>query len=174
MDQTRRAMGDPADNDSEQRDSDQELLPRPDLRQSLCHTMLASAFVLLGVFNPFARGTEAVFHSWMMVVLAVVVALSWVHLAHRLERWRGMPPELRERSARSAEELRQRAVSHLLMGLLALLLTGFSLVGTLKREQLGLERAEGREWLPWVAALVGAGSLAILAAAARDLLERKK
>lgn len=167
-------MGEPADNDSEQRAGAGDLPPRPDLRQSLCHTLLASAFVLLGVFNPFARGTEAAFHSWMMLVLAAVVALSWFYLALRWRRWIRVPPELRERSVRSAEELRQRAVSHLLMGLLALLLTGFSLVGTLKSEQLGVERAGGRGWLPWVAALVGLGSLAVLAAAARDLLGRRK
>ena len=29
---------------------------RPDLRQSLCHTLLASSFVLLGVLNPFTPG----------------------------------------------------------------------------------------------------------------------
>ena len=69
---------------------------RPDLRQALCHTLLAAAFVLVGILNPFAAGAvETRFHGWMMVVLVLAVVLSWWVMIRRWRKWIGLPPQVR-------------------------------------------------------------------------------
>ncbi len=147
-----------------------EVPPQPDLRQSFSHTLLAAAFILLGVTNPFARqGTEASFHTWMMAALAVVVALSWSFLVRRWLQWRRLPEGIRARVVRSLEDLRQRAVSHVLMALLALLLSGFALLGRLEVLGDGAPSASERLLLGF-GGLVGVGAVAVAARCARDFL----
>lgn len=147
-----------------------EVPPQPDLRQSFSHTLLAAAFILLGVTNPFSpRGTEAAFHSWMMVALAVVVAMSWSFLVCRWMRWRRLPAVIRARVVRSPEDLRQRAVSHLLLALLALLLSGFALLGRL--EVLDEDGpSAGERILLILGGIVGVGAVAVATRCIRDLL----
>jgi hypothetical protein len=147
-----------------------EIPAQPDLRQSFSHTLLAAAFILLGVTNPFSpRGAEARFHSWMMWALAVVVALSWSFLVRRWLRWRRLPAEIRARIVRPVEDLRQRAVSHALMALLALLLSGFALLGRL--EVLGeADPTAGERLVLCFGGLIGVGAVAVAARCARDFL----
>jgi predicted membrane protein len=151
-----------------------EVPPQPDLRQSFSHTLLAAAFILLGVTNPFApRGVEAAFHSWMMWALVVVVTFSWSFLVRRWLRWRRLPAPLRARVVRSPEDLRQRAVSHVLMALLSLLLSGFALLGRL--EVLGDDGpSAGERLLLGAGGVVGIGAVAVVARCVRDLLALRR
>lgn len=151
-----------------------QIPPRPDLRQSLCHTLLAVGFILLGTLNPFVVGTtEASFHSWMMVALGVAVILSWYVFARRWMRWTTVPKEIRAVAVRPVVEIRQRAVSHLMMSLLALLLTGFSFLGLIAVP--GDDPAGALDKL-----MMGAGGIAAVAAVAiltrtlRDLIALKR
>ncbi len=141
--------------------------PRPDLRQSLCHTLLASAFVLLGVLNPFAGGTEAQFHWWMMVILVIAVAASWSYVTRRWLAWRELPQEIKVVQARAARYDSERAKSHLLMSALALLLTGFAFLGRAvipdMSESLFLEA------LFYTAAFIALVSTTVFSRAVRDL-----
>jgi len=104
----------------------------PDLRQSICHTLMAAGFVILNLQNPFVSGgLERSFHTWMMVALAVAVVFSWYFFYRRLRAWRSVPQEVRARVTRRPRDLRQRAVSHLLMSLLAMMLTALGYLGRL-------------------------------------------
>jgi len=151
-----------------------EVPPPPDLRQSFSHTLLAAAFILLGVTNPFSpRGTEAAFHSWMMLALAAVVVMSWSFLARRWLRWRRLPAAVRARVVRPLDDLRQRARSHLLMALLALLLSGFALLGRL---ELLDDRgpSAGERLLLVIGGIVGVGAVAVAARCVRDVIALRR
>lgn len=147
-----------------------ELPPRPDVRQSMCHTLLAAGFCLLAVLNPFdTGGAEGAFHRWMMIALGVAVAISWYVLSRRWTRWKAVPAELRSAVRRTPAELRQRAIGHLMMALLALLLTAFSFLGRATGPAAG-------NYALWELLLLGAGGVVAIAAVAvlvrtlRDLL----
>jgi hypothetical protein len=144
--------------------------PRPDLRQSLCHTLLAVGFIVLGLLNPVVvESTEASFHTWMMVALGVAVVLSWYVFVRRWLRWSTMPREIRAVAVRSVAEIKQRAISHLMMALLALLLTGFSFLGL-----VAVPDQEGLRWIDVLLMTVGGvtavGAVAILSRTLRDLI----
>jgi hypothetical protein len=144
--------------------------PRPDLRQSMCHTLLALGFVLLGLLNPFVIGsTEATFHTWMMVALGVAVLFSWYVFVRRWMRWSAVPRQLREAALRSATEIKQRAVSHLMMALLALLLTVFSFLGLMAVPGEG-ETAIVDKLLLLAGGIAAVAAVAILARTLRDLI----
>jgi hypothetical protein len=103
---------------------------RPDLRQSLCHTLLAASFVLVGVLNPFTSGdAEARFHMWMMAVLVAAVIVSWWVMIRRWLKWIILPEEIRTVQNHGARFDLGRAGSHALMSALALLLTLFAFLG---------------------------------------------
>ena len=108
----------------------QDIPIRPDLRQSLCHTLLAAAFVIVGIVNPFAGGSiETELHGWMMVVLLIVVVLSWLVMVRRWRRWVGLPEQIKLVQNEGARLDRSRAKSHALMSALALMLTVFAFIG---------------------------------------------
>jgi hypothetical protein len=151
-----------------------QIPPRPDLRQSLCHTLLAVGFILLGTLKRFVvEEGETSFHWWMMVALGAFLVLSWYVFARRLIRWNAVPKEIREIAVRSAAELKQRAISHLMMALLALLLTGFSFLGLIAMSSDGSIGAIDKF-------LMGAGGVAAVAAVAiltrtlRDLMALRR
>jgi hypothetical protein len=151
-----------------------EIPPRPDLRQSLCHTLLAAGFSLLAVLNPFdTGGAEGAFHSWMMVALGVAVVASWYVLSRRWIKWRSVPAELRAAVQRAPAELRQRAISHLMMALLALLLTAFSFLGRASGPAAG-NYTTGELLLFGVGAVVAIAAVAVLVRTLRDLLNLRR
>jgi len=147
--------------------------PRPDVRASLCHTLLASGFILLGVQNPFAEGGSGpAFHSWMMGALAVVVAHSWWMVARRLLSWRALPEEIRARASRGPADVRQRALNHLTMALLALLLTAFSFLGRIAAPEVRYDEVADTALLS-VGIVTAACAVAAIASAFRDLTHQR-
>ncbi len=154
--------------------SDQQALPRrPDLRQSLSHTLLASAFVLVGILNPFASdGAEAEFHWWMMVVLAVTVVLSWYFVIRRWLGWRSLPIKIKVVQAQIARYDRDRARSHALMSALALLLTMFAFLSRAVEPDTG--RSSVDNILFYIACTVTVLSAGTLSGSIRDILAQHR
>lgn len=147
-----------------------QIPPRPDLRQSLCHTLLAVGFILLGSLNPFVvESTEASFHSWMMLALGIAVIFSWYVFARRWMRWSAVPKEIRAVAVRPAVEIRQRAISHLMMSLLALLLTGFSFLGLIAVPHQG-QAAMLDKLMMGTGGVAAVAAVAILTRTLRDLI----
>lgn len=147
--------------------------PFPDLRQSLCHTLLAAAFVLLGVLNPFAGSDGGVrLHWWVMGLLVIFALISWFFAAKTWVAWQKTPRRVRLLQIEAARLDRNRAQSHGLMSALSLLLTGFAFLGgafipeitegTLNRILFGF------------AVLIAVLSAAILTRVIRDWLIRRK
>ncbi len=146
----------------------------PDLRQSMCHSLMAAGFITLNLQNPFVvSGLEDTFHTWMMVALAIVVVLSWYFFARRLRAWRAVPSEMRARVTRRPRDLRQRAISHLLMSLLAIMLTALGYLGTLAVPHEG-ERTLMDTLLLCAGGVVGVLAVAILAGTVRDIIAAQK
>ncbi|MCP4604099.1 MAG: hypothetical protein GY847_26850 [Proteobacteria bacterium] len=146
---------------------------RPDLRQSLSHTLLAAAFVLLGILNPFAgNDAETRFHWWMMVVLAVTVALSWYFAITRWLNWRSLPANIKTAQAQMARYDRGRAKNHALMSALALLLTVFAFLGHATMPEI--TRSLLDEILFCIASAVAVVSTAVFSASIRDILAQHK
>ncbi|MCP4679285.1 MAG: hypothetical protein GY854_28115 [Deltaproteobacteria bacterium] len=145
----------------------------PDLRQSLCHTLLAAAFVLVGMLNPFADGgTEASFHWWMMVVLAISAVMSWSYVFSRWRAWRGTPKEIKAAQILGARQDRDRARSHALMAALSLMLTMFAFLG--RAAIPDMHKSLLHEILFYTAAFVSVLSTTVLSRAVRDLLFQRK
>ena len=148
--------------------------PRPDLRQSLCHTLLAAGFSLLAVLNPFdTGGTEGTFHTWMMIALGLAVLASWYVFSRRWIKWKILPAEVRDAVRRTAAELRQRAISHLMMALLALLLTAFSFLGRATGPAAG-NYSGGELLLLGLGGVVAIAAVAVLVRTLRDLLTLRR
>ena len=144
--------------------------PRPDLRQSLCHTLLVVGFVLLGTLKRFViEDSETTFHWWMMVALGAFLVFSWYVFARRLIRWNAVPKPIREIAVRPAAELKQRAISHLMRALLALLLTGFSFLGLMAMSEEGGTGALDK-FLMATGGIAAVAAVAILTRTLRDLL----
>jgi len=142
----------------------------PDLRQSMCHTLMAAGFVLLNLLNPtVVSDPRGSFHQWMMLALAIVVVLSWYFFSRRLRAWRAVPAEIRARVTRRPRDLKQRAVSHLLMSLLAI---GLTSLGTLVHLITSGEEAKSAAEvvLLGLGALVGVAAVAIFAGTVRDII----
>ena len=153
--------------------SGSEVPPPPDLRQSICHTLMASGFVLLVIQNPFSVGTlEGTFHTWIMLALLFVVMLSWYFFSRRLRTWKKVPSSVRARATRRPRDLRQRAISHLLMSLLALTLTALGYLASLavpssQNETIASYIVVG------MSGLVGVLSVATFTRTIRDLLSAR-
>jgi len=150
--------------------NDSQTLPvMPDLRQSICHTLLAAAFILVGVLNPFAgQGVQASFHAWMMVALLLVVALSWYFLFRAWNRWRNASDKVRAIQVLKVNRKRGRARSHALMSALSILLASFAFLGRAtvpEGEATLLDEA-----LFVTGALIVIGGTAVLAQSLRNLI----
>lgn len=153
---------------------DQSLPAIPDLRQSMCHTLMAAGFVLLNLQNPsVVGGLEGTFHFWMMFALGVVVILSWYFFTRRFRAWRAVPSEIRARVTRPPRDLKNRAVSHLLMSLLAVMLTALGYLG-----QLAVSPDGGRDLmgnlLLGAGAIVGVAAVAIFVRTVRDIIASRR
>ncbi len=153
--------------------SGSEIPPPPDLRQSICHTLMASGFVLLVVQNPFSvSNLEGTFHTWIVLALLLVVLLSWYFFSRRLSTWKKVPLSVRARATRRPRDLRQRAISHLLMSLLALTLTALGYLAS-----LAVPSSQDETMMQYVivgtSGLVGVLSVAIFARTVRDLLSAR-
>ncbi len=145
----------------------------PDLRQSLCHTLLAAAFVLVGMLNPFAGdGTEASFHWWMMVVLAISVVMSWGYVLSRRRAWRGTPGQVKAAQILEARQNKDRARSHALMAALSMMLTVFAFLG--RAVIPDMHQSLLSEILFCTAAAVAVLSTTVLCSAIRDLLFQRR
>jgi len=145
----------------------------PDLRQSLCHTLLAAAFVLVGMLNPFAGDdTEAGFHWWMMVVLAVSAVISWGYVLSRWRAWRGTPGQVKVAQILEARQNKDRARSHALMAALAMMLTVFAFLG--RAVMPDMHKSLLSEILFYTAAVVAVLSTTVLSGAIRDLLFQRR
>lgn len=142
----------------------------PDLRQSLCHTLMALGFFMLNKLGPYAPGkSESQFHYWIVLALGVVVVLSWYFFVKRLKAWRQVPSELKARFTRQPSELKQRAISHLLMSLLALTLTALAFLPyTFYADFESLKLKDF--FIISAGAFVGIISVAVLSRTVRDLI----
>ena len=151
-----------------------DLPPTPDIRQSVCHTLMAAAFMLLNLLNPIdARDMESTLHSWTVIALVFVVVVSWIFFTKRLKAWRAVPPEIRARVTRRPQDLKQRAVSHLIMSLLAVLLTAFALYAGLEVPVERFSEAANNALLVAVSA-VGVLAMAVLARTVRELISVRR
>jgi hypothetical protein len=151
-----------------------QIPPRPDLRQSLCHTLLVVGFVLLGTLRRFViEDSETGFHWWMVAALAAFLVFSWYVFARRMVRWKAVPKAIREIAIRPAAELKQRAISHLMMALLALLLTGFSFLGLMAMSD-DSESGTLDKFLMVAGGVAAVASVAILTRTLRDLMALKR
>ena len=140
----------------------------PDLRQALCHTLLAVAFILLGVKNPFALGDGPVqFRSWMIVLMGGVVAISWGFVMARWFSWHRLPDDKRAQGA--VERTRGRALNHAMISALALMLTVFSFLGLI----LGIDEGNNDSLLHFGMG-VAAICLIVLGVSVRDVLSLSK
>jgi hypothetical protein len=102
----------------------------PDLRQSICHTLVAAGFILANLQNPVEAKAEGPgFHLVFMLILAVAVVFSWLFFYRRFSDWKKIPSDIRSRATQSPAALKNRAVSHLLMALLAFGLTALGYIG---------------------------------------------
>lgn len=161
-------------NDIDSRDlspkSDPPESPRvpPDFRQTLSHSTLAAAFILIGVANPFSKdSSDEKFFTWMFAVLIIVVALSWGFVIKRWLRWRQLDPVLRRSLVGQLRLDRTRTTRDGLMGALSLLLTCFTFLS-----RLGIEVPDGGETfdIPLViGGVIGALAAAVLSSVARDV-----
>ena len=148
----------------------QNLPPSPDIRQSLCHTVVAAGFFLINLQNPFSKNAaEDVFHLAVMVVLPLVFFFSWYFFYTRLKAWKKIPVDIRNRITRTPLALKNRAVSHMLMALLAAGLTALGYLG-----HLFSPPEQTQQLIPNILlaadSLVGILAIAILARTIRDLL----
>lgn len=145
----------------------------PDLRQTLCHTLLAAAFALLWVFNPLGgKSREQLLPLWVMVFIVGFAATSWVVVLRSRSAWLKAPSHLRKRQAQAAALDKNRAQSHGLMSALSLLLTGFAfLAGAFIPEV-----TEGlfNRILFGCALVVAMLSAAVLTRAVRDLIVQRR
>ncbi len=153
--------------------SGSEIPPPPDLRQSICHTLMASGFVLLVIQNPFSVGNlEGTFHTWIILALLFVVMLSWYFFSRRLRTWKKVPSSVRARATRPPRDLKQRAISHLLMSLLALALTALGYLAS-----LAVPSSQNETVVNYIivgtSGLVGVLSVAIFTRTVRDLLSAR-
>ena len=142
----------------------------PDLRQSLCHTVMAMGFFMLYKLNPATHGdTETAFYFWLVLAVAFVALFSWYSFGRRLKAWRRVPSSIRSRFIRRPADLKQRAVTHLLISLLALTLTALAFSPYALHSDLeGLAVTD--IILMICGAIVGIVSVAILSRTVRDLL----
>jgi len=151
-----------------------QIPPRPDLRQSLCHTLIVVGFILLGTLNRFViKDAAPSFHLWMMVALGAFLVASWYVFVRRWLRWSTVPQEIRAVAVRPAAELKQRAVSHLMMALLALMLTGFSFLGVVALPNDG-ESLVVDKFLLATGGVAAVAAVAILTRTLRDLLALRR
>jgi Na+/pantothenate symporter len=154
--------------------NDPKTLPaRPDLRQSICHTLLAAAFILVGILNPFSnKGVEASFHAWMMLALIVVVVFSWYFLVRSWLRWRTVPQKIQAIQIQKVNRKRGRARSHALMSSLSILLASFAFLG-----RAAIPEGEATlidEALFYTGAVIVIAGTAVLAQALRNLIAINK
>ena len=153
--------------------SGSEVPPPPDLRQSICHTLMASGFVLLVIQNPFSVGSlEDTFHTWTILALLLVVMFSWYFFSRRLRTWKKVPSSVRARATRRPRDLKQRAISHLLMSLLALTLTALGYLAS-----LAVPPSQNETIVNYIivgtSGLVGVLSVATFTRTIRDLLSAR-
>lgn len=142
----------------------------PDLRGSLCHTIMAAGFFLINVQNPYRRHfIEDKLELFVMMAIPIAIGFSWYNFYKRFSQWRKTPLEVRNRLTRSPESLRNRAVSHLLMALLAAGLTALGYIGHI------VEHAEVNPGMAdnvflGLDALVGIIAIATVSRTIRDLM----
>jgi|GEM_PF-4571813 len=99
----------------------------PDLRASICHTSMAAGFLLINLQNPYRVPLhETKVELLVMMSLPVIVFLSWSMFVRRFRNWQRLTTEQQQRITRTPKSLLNRAVTHLLMALLA---TGLTLLG---------------------------------------------
>ena len=129
---------------------------------------------MLGTLKRFVvDDDETSFHWWMMVALGAFLVLSWYVFVRRLLRWNAVPKEIREVAIRSAAELKQRAISHLMMALLALLLTGFAFLGLIAMSRDG-EIGSIDKLLMGAGGVAAVAAVAILTRTLRDLMALRR
>ena len=152
---------------------DEILPPFPDLRQTLCHTLLAAAFALLWVFNPISgKSVEHKLPLWVMVFIVGFAISSWVVVLRARSAWLRAPSHLRLAQSQTAALDKNRAQSHGLMAALSLLLTGFAfLAGAFIPE---ITEGVLNRILFGAAVLVATLSAAVLTRAVRDLFIQRK
>ncbi len=134
---------------------------------------MASGFVLLVIQNPFFVGNlEGTFHTWIILALLFVVMLSWYFFSRRLRTWKKVPSSVRARATRPPRDLKQRAISHLLMSLLALALTALGYLAS-----LAVPSSQNETVVNYIivgtSGLVGVLSVAIFTRTVRDLLSAR-
>ncbi len=142
----------------------------PDLRQSLCHTLLAMGFFMLYKLGPSAGGdSDTSFYLGIVLALVFVALFSWYSFGRRLKTWRRVPSSVRSRFTRRPTELKQRAITHLLISLLALTLTALAFSPyALRSDFEGLSAMDITMII--CGAIIGIVSVAILSRTVRDLL----
>ena len=146
----------------------------PDIRQSVCHTLMAAGFVFLNLLNPInSEESQSALHSWTITALVFVVFISWIFFTRRLRAWRAVPTEIRMRVTRRPQDLKQRAVSHLIMSLLAVLLTAFALYAGIEVPTDRFSETVNNTLLVTVSA-VGVLAMAVLARTVRELITIRK
>ena len=152
-------------------DTPDETVLLPDIRQSICHTLIAVAFGLIHVQNPVKEALRNnILSLVVLAALPIAVGISWQFFIRRLSAWKALPQETRSRLTRTPGSLRTRAISHLLMALLAAALTAIRYIGHLVSP---LESSYGvvGAWIILAAdALVGVLSVAVAASSVRDLI----
>ena len=160
---------------SKQTDSDMSVTPEevalPDIRQSLAHTILAFGFVLINVQNPFK---EHIFDNWMnavvLISMPIAAIISWVLFAKRLKVWKNLPQDIRSRITKTPELLKNRAVTHMLISLLA---AGLAAIGYIGHLVSPLQNHFGDGLTNAILsadAVVGVISISILSSTVRDLV----
>ena len=140
----------------------------PDIRLSICHTILAAGFLLLNIQNPYK--VENVLFLVIMLLMPVVAVFSWYFFFKRLKVWKKIPPDLRNRVTRTPGVLKNRAFSHLLMSLLAACLTALGYIGHLISPIESRYNQIVEILILSLDGLIGVTAIAVLSRTIRDLL----
>lgn len=139
----------------------------PDIRLSICHTALAGGFLLLNIQNPYKL--ENIMYLIIMSAMPIVAVISWYFFVKRLQVWKKIPPEIRNRITRTPAALKNRAFSHMLMSLLAASLTALGYIGHLISPLQEQYNKVIEIIVLSLDGLIGVVAIAVLARTVRDL-----
>ncbi|MBN2802272.1 MAG: hypothetical protein JXR91_04170 [Deltaproteobacteria bacterium] len=143
----------------------------PDIRQSMAHTALAFGFVLINLQNPYK---DQLLDNWINAVvffaMPIAAIISWVLFFIRLGVWKKIPLNTRAVITKTPETLKNRAISHLLISLLASGLTAIGYIGHLISPVYNHFNVVTGKIIIYSDIFAGIVSIAIISSSVRDII----